>query len=109
MQPPENMDARVWAWLIGAAGAVISMQFIQGLTWPQKLMMAVSGTVMSVVLTQPVVEFVGMPAAWADGVAFLVGLFGWSAVGSIIAAIRKADWWGLIQDAVRRLIGRGGQ
>ena len=33
--PPENWDARIWAAILGAIGAGISMQFVKGLTWAQ--------------------------------------------------------------------------
>lgn len=110
MQPPESIsEAKLWAIVIGAAGAAVSLTFIKDLTWSQKLAMVVSGTVMSAVFTQPVIEFVNVPAGWSNGIAFLVGMFGWSLAGSVLSMIRKADWWDLTKEIVRSwLVRKGG-
>lgn len=98
----------VWSIIIGALGAALSMQFVSGLSPLQKATMVLTGTIFSVLFTNPLIELVGVPPAWNNGIAFLVGLFGWSVVGSVIIAIRKADWWGLLMEVVRRIFGRGG-
>ncbi|MDS1141708.1 hypothetical protein RE432_14800 [Pusillimonas sp. SM2304] len=110
MQPPDNpTEAKVWAVLIGAAGAAVSLTFIKGLTRWQKLTMVVSGTLMSAIFTQPVIELVNIPRNWSDGVAFLVGLMAWSVVGSFLSMIRKADWWELAKEIIRSwLVRKGG-
>jgi hypothetical protein len=110
MQIPQLSDidgGTLGAWLLGAIGAGLSMQFVEGLTWRQKLIMVLTGTVSAAVLTGPIMEWVGMPMSWITGMSFLVGLFGWAAIGGVMHTLQKADWWGLIQDVVRRIFNRG--
>lgn len=104
--PPENIDARIWAALLGAIGAGISMQFVKGLTWAQKVAMVGTGVVLAVVFTPLVIELMALPTGWSDGIAALIGILGWAIVGSAIITIQKADWWGLISDVIRRWTGR---
>lgn len=110
MRLPESItEAKLWAVVIGAAGAAVSLTFIKDMPWPQKAAMVVSGTVFSVLFTQPVIDFVQMPAGWSDGVSFLIGMFGWSLAGSILSMIRKADWWDLTKEIIRSwLVRKGG-
>lgn len=107
MQIPDIEGATLGSWLVGAVGAGLSMQFVQGLTWRQKVVMVLTGTVSAAVLTTPLMEWVGMPASWSNGMSFLVGLFSWAAVGGVMHTLQKADWWDLIQDIVRRIFNRG--
>lgn len=104
MQIPEE---GVWPMIAGAAGAALSLQFVEGMTWKQKFVMTSTGFFSAVFLTTPIMEFVGMPYGWTKGMAFLVGLFSWAAIGGIMHTLQKADWWGLIQDVVRRIFNRG--
>ncbi len=110
MQPPESIsEAKIWAAVIGACGAAVSLTFIKDLTWPQKLVMVVCGTVISVLFTEPIIDLVDVPPTWSNGVAFLVGMFGWSLAGSVLSMIRKADWWELVKEiALSWLKRRGG-
>jgi hypothetical protein len=104
MQIPEE---GLWPLIAGAAGAALSLQFVEGMTWKQKSVMTITGTVAAALLTTPLMEWVGMPASWSNGMSFLVGLFSWAAVGGVMHTLQKADWWGLIQDVVRRIFNRG--
>lgn len=108
MDTQNGLPSEVSTTLAGILGAAVSMQFIRGLNPLQKLLMVITGAVFSVLFTDPISKTVGAPVSWEYGVAFLVGLFGWSVVGSIITALQKADWWGLLMEVVRRLLGRGG-
>lgn len=76
--PPENIDARIWAALLGAIGAGISMQFVKGLTWAQKIAMVATGVVLAVVFTPLVTELMALPVGWSDGIAALIGILGWA-------------------------------
>jgi len=109
MQLPENFsEARVWAVIIGASGAVASLTFIKDMTWPQKIAMVFFGTVMSVLFTEPVVTLVNMPAGLANGVAFLVGMFSMTIAGALIGMVRKADLWALVSEIIRSWLARRG-
>ena len=113
MQPPEDLDAKVWAALLGGIGAVISMQFVKGLGWRQKTMMVFTGVILAVVFTPVIMDWMSLPQTWSDGIAALIGILGWASVGTVIVSIQKADLWDLVRDSARRLIdripGRGGQ
>src|SRR5690606_25292158 len=93
---PDLPESTLWSALIGAAGAAFSMAFIKDLTPAQKIVMVLAGTVISVLFTDPIVQFVDMPTNLKNGAAFLVGMFGWAISGSLLTMVRKADLWDLI-------------
>lgn len=75
--------------LAGAAGAVVSMRFVQGTKW-ERGMMALGGIVLSYYGTMPAAKFVGMSNA--EGlVGFVIGMFGMSLVAKIYETIGAVD------------------
>ncbi|MFT0531894.1 hypothetical protein ACMHYJ_03535 [Castellaniella hirudinis] len=107
MQIPDIDSTTLGSWAAGVLGAALSMQWVKGFTWQQRLAMVATGTASAALLTWPIMEFVGMPPGWVPGMSFLVGLFGWAGLGGVMHTLQKADWWGLIQDIVRRFFNRG--
>lgn len=106
MQIPDN-NPEVVAAACGAAGAAVSLQWIHGLAWWQKLLMIVTGVFLAVMFGPPIAEYMDLSGRWAAGVAALLGLLGWSLVGKAIATIQAADVWPLFADIIRRWLGRG--
>ena len=108
MQIPDIEDSTLVAALMGFVGSAFSLGAIKGLSRGQKLNLLVAGPVVSGVFTRPIVEWMSLPDGWAWPVAFLVGVLGWSALESVLNAIRGADWWALLSDVIRRRFGGRG-
>lgn len=73
MTPPSdlNIDALA-AKLAGLAGAIVSMNFLQG-TWPARISMALSGALISYFAAPHVATKTSIPEGLAG---FLLGMFG---------------------------------
>lgn len=106
MQIPDIEDSTIWAAIVGFIGSAFSLGAIKGLTRGQKIKLLVVGPVIAALFTDPVIQWMSLPVGWWGGIAFLVGMLGWSALESILNAIRNADWWVLVSDLIRRWAGR---
>ena len=82
----QAQDPSIFKILAGAAGAFVSLKFIQG-TWKERTVMAIGGCALSAFGTTPAATWVGL--ANAEGlVGFLIGLFGMSIVAKLYEVIQ---------------------
>jgi hypothetical protein len=85
-----------FAKIAGIAGAALSLKFMRG-TWPERIVMAIGGSMLSFYGTDFLVRKSGLP----DGLCgFLVGLFGMAICERIWIAIQQTD----LADFVRGLL-----
>lgn len=90
--------------LAGVAGALVSLKFING-TWPERLVMAFGGSVLSVYATPWASMKTGLPEGLCG---FLFGLFGMAICAKLWESIQLApvaDFWNEIRDFVKRKLG----
>jgi hypothetical protein len=74
----------------GVTGAVVSMKFLPGLSWPEKIIMVLGGSALSYYAATPAAEWLG--AARAEGlVGFLIGIFGMAIVAKVYEVIQIMD------------------
>lgn len=106
--PDELQSPRTMSIALGALGALFSLSYMRDATPLQKLAMVVSGMVSAALFAQPIIDLVNAPDGWAKGIAFLVGLLGWTIMGKLIEFIRKADLWGLFSSIVQSWFSRKG-
>lgn len=88
----------------GFAGAFISLKFIQG-TWPERLVMALGGSVFSFYASPWASLKTGLPEGLCG---FLLGLFGMAICAKVWEAIQAtpiAELWTALIDAVKRKLG----
>src|SRR5690625_4007044 len=98
MRFPQWVDAGALTLLAGIGGAIASVQFIRNLTVMQRVLMVFTGFIMSIFLTEPISHWVQMPANAKFGIAFLIGLFGWTVAGKMIVTIKHTDLHALLKD-----------
>lgn len=94
-----NIDA-VAAKLAGVAGALVSMRYLNG-SWPARLSMAISGSILSFYASPWIAERIGTPEGLAG---FLLGLFGMAVVSrawDTVQAFPIAALWQAVIDRVR--------
>lgn len=99
----DALDA-VMTKLAGVAGALVSLKFING-TWPERLVMAAGGSLLSIYATPWAAVKTGLPEGLCG---FLFGLFGMAICAKIWESIQLApvaDLWGDLRDFVRRKLG----
>lgn len=73
----------------GVAGAAVSMRFLAG-SWPERITMALGGSVLSYFATSPVATWLNVQTA--EGlVGFLIGLFGMAIVAKLYEVIHLMD------------------
>lgn len=102
---PSKLWSYIEVWVAGAIGAAASIRFSDDIdTFGKRLASISSGAAAAHYVTPMVMEHLGINAAGAGGVAFLLGLFGMSIAASIIRAIKSAD----LLEFVRGWIGRKG-
>lgn len=86
--------------IAGAAGALVSLRFVQG-TWVEKGVMAIGGSALSYFGTSPAATYLNM--ANAEGLCgFIIGLFGMSIVAKLYELIQFFD----AKSAASRLIDK---
>ena len=76
----------------GFLGALVSLRFLnEAKTWPARVIMALCGTICAVFAAPALIDYFlsGASARVESGLTFAVGLFGMTATGSFIAAIRE--------------------
>lgn len=96
MAEPDISIAKLVA---GAAGAFVSLRFVQG-TFIERMSMCIGGAALSYYATTPTALWVGLPHA--EGlVGFLIGLFGMAIMAKIYEAI-QATSAGDILEALKR-------
>lgn len=71
----------------GFFGAVISLRFLEGLSWWKRLSTVIAGTFVAAYVTPLIVLLFDLNVKVESGVAFLVGVFGMSLAGAVIKAI----------------------
>lgn len=82
-------DISIVKLVAGAAGALVSLRFVQG-TWVEKGVMAIGGSVLSYFGTAPAASWLNM--ANAEGLCgFIIGLFGMSIVAKLYELIQFFD------------------
>jgi hypothetical protein len=82
-------DGPISKLIVGLAGSVVSMKFVQG-TWVERLLMCVGGAALSYYGTSPICTWWGVTSA--EGlVGFLLGLFGMALVTRVYEAIQYFD------------------
>jgi len=82
-------DISIVKLIAGAAGAFVSLRFIQG-TKTEKGIMAIGGSAMSYFGTTPTTDYLHM--ASAEGlIGFLIGLFGMAIVSKLYEVIQVID------------------
>lgn len=99
----DNIDA-ILTKLAGVGGALVSLKFING-TWPERLVMAFGGSLLSLYATPWAAVKTGLPEGLCG---FLLGLFGMAICAKIwetIQLIPVADIWGEIRDFIKRKLG----
>lgn len=74
---------------------------MKDMTFGQKAMMVVTGSVMAGLFAPPIISMVNAPDGWGSVISFLVGGIGWVTMGKLISTIREADVWGLVSDIIR--------
>ncbi len=106
MSPPEpslSLDA-AFAKLGGVAGAALSLAFLRG-TWPERVAMAIGGSVVSYYAAPWMSGVTGLPQGLAG---FLLGLFGMALCGKVwegIQVLPLAEMWSAVVEGVRRRLG----
>ena len=98
MSDPNQFD--VWLTkLAGIVGALVSLRFIQG-TWPERLAMAVGGSLVSLYSTPWAAYKTGLPEGLCG---FLLGLFGMAVCAKLWEAIQLtpiAEMWKAAMETV---------
>lgn len=102
MTPPEPTAIDLYMTkLAGIAGAFLSLNFVKG-SWPERLIMAVGGALVSLYGTPWLATKTGLP----DGLTgFMLGLFGMAICAKfweVIQATPIADLWKSAIDAVSK-------
>lgn len=105
MTPPSDLNIEVLAAkLAGVAGAIVSMNFLQG-TWPARLVMALGGAVFSYFAAPYVSMRTGLPEGLSG---FLLGLFGMAVMSRIwewVQTTPVAAFWQIVLDWMKRRAG----
>lgn len=88
----------VTTFIWGVLGSAVSMRFLPQMTFWQKFMAVVSGTIMAAAGTPVVGAIFGLKDDQVlYGAAFFIGVFGLSLTASIFEAIRKTQWAEIIK------------
>ncbi len=106
MTTPTDFNLDVWgAKLAGIAGALVSMNFLQG-TWPARLFTAFCGAVLSFYAAAHIARVISIPEGLAG---FLLGMFGMAIASRCwewIQAAPIAEFWQIVLDRIRRRADR---
>lgn len=98
----DNFDV-VMTKIAGVGGALVSLKFING-TWPERCVMALGGSLLSVYATPWAASRTGLPEGLCG---FLFGLFGMAICAKIWEAIQttpiSAIWTEVIEYIKRKL------
>ena len=89
--------------LAGVVGAMVSMRFING-TWPERLSLAVSGSVLAYFASPWLAEQLSLPEGLTG---FLVGFFGMAVMSRAWEAVQVFPITALWQAVIDRVRGRG--
>jgi hypothetical protein len=92
------------AQLAGVAGSLVSMRYLQG-SWPARLSMAASGSLISFYAAPHLAIVTGMPEGLTG---FLLGLFGMAVVSRAWEWVQQAPIGGLWQAVIDRIRGSKG-
>lgn len=99
----DNFDA-VMTKVAGVGGALISLKFITG-TWPERFVMAIGGSLLSIYGTPWAAAKTGLPEGLCG---FLFGLFGMAICAKVWEAIQYtpiAELWQQVIDYIKRKLG----
>lgn len=88
----------------GFFGALVSLKFIEGLSWMQRIPTMFAGMLSAAYVTPLVMEIAAMSPKTEGAVAFLIGVFGMSLAGAFIKAAPEAITGGI--NALRDRWGR---
>ena len=78
-------------WLAGALGAAVALRGVPGVTWWERLLNVLSGSMLSGFLSPALSEYFGMTTpAMQAAMSFAVGLFGLNLMAAVIAFIKTA-------------------
>jgi hypothetical protein len=86
----------------GFFGGVASLAHIRGLSAGKALIAVLSGTVCAAFLTPVVQHYCAFPPAVENGVAFLLGIVGMSAVGKVLHYFEATDLEKIVRGAKPR-------
>lgn len=90
--------------LAGVAGACFSLAFLKG-TWPERIAMAVGGSLLSYYATPAAALRLGLP----DGLTgFLLGLFGMAVCGKVWEGIQATPIAEIWQGGINKVFGTKG-
>jgi hypothetical protein len=84
----------------GFLGAVVSLRFLEGLAWPQRVPTVAGGTIAAAYVTPLVMEVVALTPRVEGGIAFLIGVFGMSFTAAFMKAIPELV--GTLKDRIGR-------
>lgn len=90
-----DLDATKSVLLAGFLGSLLSMGFVDGLGWKQRVTATASGIVLAYYVS-PLIAFLFNEEKYQATIGFLVGLFGMSICAAIFRAIQNSDIWGLV-------------
>lgn len=82
--------------LAGLFGSVLSLSFVDGMSWRQRAAAVVAGMVMAHYIS-PLIANLFHEENYEETIGFLVGLFGMSIVAAFFRAIKRADIWGFVE------------
>lgn len=85
----QSPDGHLLRLIAGIAGAVVSLNFVQG-TWPERVIMASGGAALSYFASEPFAEWLKLPHALGL-VGFLIGLFGMAIVAKVYEVVQLID------------------
>ncbi len=84
----------------GFFGAVISLRFIEGLSWKQRVPTVMSGMFAAAYCTPLVIDGLSLSLKLEGAIAFLIGLFGMSVAAAAVKAV---------PELIKAVIGRFGK
>jgi hypothetical protein len=82
-------DGQLLKLAAGAAGALVSLNFVRG-TWTERLLMAASGAVVSYFVSEELATWLNVPKA-IGMVGFFTGLFGMAIVSKLYEIVQMVD------------------
>lgn len=89
----------------GGVGSIISMQFISGMSFTQRIAALITGVLLADQFALPLAKMLGA-SEHAFGAAGMIGLFGFSTCGAIIKGIKEANLAGMAQEFVSAIATR---
>ena len=71
----------------GFLGALVSLKFIEGMTWLQRIPTVFGGMCCAAYVTPLVLDLASMSAKTESAIAFLIGVFGMSVAAAVVKAL----------------------